>query len=94
MSSTEEREKEISRLTALDAGLSLYEMDEQGLAYMKAQTGIEDDEELKKHILAVRAEGYAVRLPPSVSWHELMLTGRGGVQIYPYPCLQRFSFLT
>ena len=53
------REKD---LNALDTGLRLYDMDEQGLTFIKAETGIEDEEELKKHILAVRAEGYSVRL--------------------------------
>ena len=49
-------------LNALDTALGLYDMGEQGTAFIKAQTGIEDEEELKKHILAVRAEGYSVRL--------------------------------
>lgn len=39
---------------------SLYPTDEQGIAFMKATTGIEDDEELKKHILAVQAKAFGV----------------------------------
>ena len=59
MSSTAEAEKELARLHPLDE--NEYKIDEDGLAFMKAQTGIED-EELKKHILAVQAEAYAVSL--------------------------------
>ncbi|KAM5539468.1 hypothetical protein V8D89_006920 [Ganoderma adspersum] len=64
MSSTAEEAKENSSLTALDTGLHLYDMDEQGLTFIKAETGIEDEEELKKHILAVRAEGYSIHPYP------------------------------
>ena len=38
----------------------LYTIEDEGLVFMKAQTGIEDPNELKKHILAVQAEAYAV----------------------------------
>ncbi|KAM5539470.1 hypothetical protein V8D89_006922 [Ganoderma adspersum] len=60
MSSTTEGARENDPLNALDTGLRLYDMDEQGLTFIKAETGIEDEEELKKHILAVRAEGYSI----------------------------------
>ena len=60
MSSTAEGEKELAKLHPLDE--NEYKIDEDGLAFMKAQTGIEDEEELKKHILAVQAEAYAVSL--------------------------------
>ncbi|PIL24450.1 hypothetical protein GSI_14204 [Ganoderma sinense ZZ0214-1] len=57
MSSTGEGAKENDPLHALDTA---YAMDEEGLTFMKAQTGIEDEQELKKHIIAVRAEGYSI----------------------------------
>ncbi|PIL24459.1 hypothetical protein GSI_14213 [Ganoderma sinense ZZ0214-1] len=60
MAPTGEGEKENHSSNALDTGLKLYDMDEEGLTFMKAQTGIEDEEELKKHILAIRAEGYSI----------------------------------
>ena len=75
MTSTSEPElKEILRLNALEAGQNMYNMDEQGITFIKAQTGIEDEEELKKHILAVRAEGYAVRLRSTEASLTPMLT--------------------
>ena len=40
---------------------TLYSIDDQALEFMKAQTGIQDAEELKRHIFAVQAEAYAVR---------------------------------
>ena len=39
---------------------SLYALDGQALEFMKTQTGIEDAEELKKHIINVQTEAYAV----------------------------------
>lgn len=57
-------EKEFGKLNPLDE--SLYKLDENGLAFMKRQTGIDDEEELKKHILAVQAEAYQVSLSSSL----------------------------
>ncbi|KAI0374560.1 hypothetical protein BV20DRAFT_518721 [Pilatotrama ljubarskyi] len=45
---------------ALPMDESLYTIDDEALEFMKAQTGIQDPEELKKHILAVQAEAYQV----------------------------------
>ena len=39
---------------------SLYSIEDDALEFMKASTGIQDPEELKKHILAVQEEAYAV----------------------------------
>lgn len=46
---------------ALPLDGSLYVLDDDTSVFMKAQTGIEDAEELKKHLLRVQAEAYAVR---------------------------------
>ncbi len=40
----------------------LYSLDEQEAAFFKSATGIQDEEELKKHILDVQAKAYAVRV--------------------------------
>ena len=37
-------------------------VEEEDLKFMRAQTGITDDIELKRHILQVQAEAYRVRL--------------------------------
>ncbi|KAI0336237.1 hypothetical protein GY45DRAFT_1316357 [Cubamyces sp. BRFM 1775] len=39
---------------------SLYSIEDDALEFMKASTGIQDPEELKKHILAVQEEAYAI----------------------------------
>ena len=57
---TPEAEKQLARLDPREE--NDFKIDEDGLAFMKAQTGIEDEEELKKHILAVQAEAFAVSL--------------------------------
>ena len=41
---------------------TLYTLDEQEAAFFKSQTGIDDDEELKQHILRSQKEAYEVRL--------------------------------
>ncbi|KDQ24625.1 hypothetical protein PLEOSDRAFT_1113876 [Pleurotus ostreatus PC15] len=38
----------------------LYSLDEQEAAFFKSATGIQDEEELKKHILDVQAKAYAI----------------------------------
>ena len=64
---TPEAEKQLARLDPREE--NDFKIDEDGLAFMKAQTGIEDEEELKEHILAVQAEAFAVSLavPPTSS---------------------------
>ena len=44
----------------------LYAIDDEALDFMKKQTGIQDTEELKKHIMTVQAEAYSV----SIQFHE------------------------
>ena len=39
---------------------SLFKINDQAYQFMKDQTGISDEEELKQHILAVQAEAYRV----------------------------------
>ncbi|KAI0828239.1 hypothetical protein BC628DRAFT_1337889 [Trametes gibbosa] len=39
---------------------SLYSIDDEGLQFMKTQTGIQDTEELKEHVIAVQEEAYAI----------------------------------
>lgn len=45
----------------LDA--SFYTPDEEEKAFMKATTGIQDDEELKTHIIAVQTKAFGVSNP-------------------------------
>ncbi|THH05627.1 hypothetical protein EW146_g9853 [Bondarzewia mesenterica] len=43
-----------------------YSLDEAERAFFKGQTGIQDDEELKKHLLAVQAAAYSVHPYPCI----------------------------
>ncbi|KAI0358977.1 hypothetical protein OH77DRAFT_1420493 [Trametes cingulata] len=45
---------------------NLYSIDDEALEFMKAQTGIADPDELKKHILAVQAEAYSIHPYPCI----------------------------
>ena len=40
-----------------------YQPEEKEVKFFKQQTGIQDDEALKRHIMEVQAEAYAVRAP-------------------------------
>ena len=39
---------------------ALYRIDDEALVFMQGQTGIQDTEELKRHILDVQAKAYSV----------------------------------
>ena len=44
----------------LDEGL--YNLDDTEITFFKQQTGIDDSDELKAHLLSIRAEAYEVTL--------------------------------
>lgn len=46
---------------------SFYKVDDEETAFLMQQTGINDPEELKKHILQVQREVYAVSIGPSLT---------------------------
>ncbi len=56
--STPQRSIQLSSNLALDE--NLYDLDEEERTFIKQQTGIPDDDELKAHILRVQAEAYEV----------------------------------
>ncbi|THH07311.1 hypothetical protein EW146_g9358 [Bondarzewia mesenterica] len=45
-----------------------YSLDEAESAFFKRQTGIQDDKELKKHLLAVQAAAYSVYPYPCIRY--------------------------
>ncbi|KAI0066719.1 hypothetical protein BV25DRAFT_1796809 [Artomyces pyxidatus] len=56
---------------------SLYKLDEDETAFFKAQTGIQDDEELKKHLLQGQADAYKVFPYPCIrkfAWTKLKIS--------------------
>jgi hypothetical protein len=56
--STQERSTRQGLQVALDE--SLYNLTDEERAFFKQQTGIQDDDELKAHIVQVQAEAYKV----------------------------------
>ncbi|KAI0061715.1 hypothetical protein BV25DRAFT_1870697 [Artomyces pyxidatus] len=55
---------------------SLYRLDDEESAFFKAQTGIQDDTELKKHLLQIQAEAYAIYPYPCIrmfTWLRLKI---------------------
>ncbi|KAJ7581199.1 hypothetical protein C8J56DRAFT_793698 [Mycena floridula] len=64
---------------ALDPAFYHIEGDE--LVFFKSQTGIQDDDELKEHILAVQSKAY----------HEAR---NGFLSVYGYNCIRGFGFTT
>ncbi|RPD81612.1 hypothetical protein L226DRAFT_474830 [Lentinus tigrinus ALCF2SS1-7] len=61
---------------------TLYSIDDQALEFMKAQTGIQDAEELKRHILAVQAEAYAIHPYPCIRRFSFILLKLGRLPAY------------
>lgn len=58
--STTEPPVDLSKLT-LDP--SIYNPSAEDVEFLKGQTGIQDDEELKAHVLAVQGEAWEVGFP-------------------------------
>ncbi|KAI0771025.1 hypothetical protein BD413DRAFT_476724 [Trametes elegans] len=60
----------------------LYELDSDAFAFYKAQTGIADPGELKKHILAVQAEAYKVHPYPCIRRFSFLYLKLGRLPAY------------
>jgi hypothetical protein len=68
----------------LDEGL--YKLDS---AFFKQQTGIDDNDELKTHLLSIQAEAYKVtHLVFSLLGPYLIQSSK----VKPYPCIRHFSW--
>ncbi|KAK0238174.1 hypothetical protein EDD85DRAFT_833301 [Armillaria nabsnona] len=63
----------------------LYGLSEDEAIFYRSQTGIEDDEELKNHILTVQAEAYKIRPYPCIRIFSFLRLG-----ISKHPSYQRF----
>jgi hypothetical protein len=65
-------------LKSLPFDESLYSLDSEARAFFKAQTRIDDDEDLKRHILAVQKKAYKIFPYPCIhsfgfTWYVLLL---------------------
>ncbi len=72
--STQQSPTQLTLNLALDE--SLYEFAEEERIFLKQQTGIQDDDELKAHIFRVQAEAYEVctREPWDCCMQKLFMT--------------------
>lgn len=83
------------RWTPLALNEELYKLRADEIAFYKAQTGIDDDEALRRHILACQAEAYKVCHPPaprgtSAVFVEMRVIRAGGaVPVYPQLCVRQ-----
>ncbi len=71
---------------------SLYAPDDEEKAFMKTTTGIQDDDELKRHIIAVQTKAFGV----SMQLHRMQEAGSHSslfYQLYKYPCIRMFEFM-
>ena len=59
--SAQDRSKEFVAYEYLPLDEKYYDLCEEDGAFLKAQTRIQDDAELKKHVIEVQAEAYRVR---------------------------------
>ncbi len=73
---------------------SFYKLDDDEATFFKAMTGIQDAQELKRHILGVQAKAYEARILDIESltrqWADFLFRF---VQIFGYPCIRRCAFL-
>ena len=59
--SAQDRSKEFVAYEWLPLDERYYTLCEKDVAFLKAQTGIRDDGELKRHVMEIQAEAYKVR---------------------------------
>ncbi|KAI0720552.1 hypothetical protein C8T65DRAFT_633472 [Cerioporus squamosus] len=62
---------------------SLYAPDEEEKAFMKATTGIQDDDELKTHIIAVQTKAFGLYMYPCIRMFEFMRLKIARLPAYP-----------
>jgi hypothetical protein len=71
----------------------LYDLSDEESSFFKQQTGIQDDDELKAHIIQVQAEAYKVcnrEARQSQDGNSCLVISK---QVYPYPCIRLFHFV-
>ena len=52
---------------------SLYRLDEEEIEFLSSQTGIQDPAEIKRHVVSVQREAYAVRFVEDLILSQSML---------------------
>lgn len=68
----------------------LYSLQGDELAFFQAQTGIQDEAELKKHIITIQEKAYDVKISKySPSQYVVTFVFQ---QVFQYRCIRRFGF--
>ena len=80
-----------SHLRSLPLNSDVLALDPDTENFFKAETGIQDTEQLRKHILQVQEEAYKVSFAVSVHMPDLNILFRA--QLHPYPCIRAFKFV-
>jgi hypothetical protein len=83
-----------TRRRTLDLDETLLELNPGEEAFFKSETGIQDTEELRRHIIEVQEDAYKVS---RCSRTDQIKSTQGSnillrVQVYPYPCVRGFRF--
>lgn len=79
------------RSLPLNSDLLVLDLDTE--TFFKAETGIHDTEELRKHVVQVQEDAYKVgRHHPSPHNLSNVRMGLFRTQVYPYPCIRAFRF--
>lgn len=68
---------------------SLYSLQNDELAFFRQLTGIEDEDELRSHILAIQAKAYDVSMR---RFYSLPIILDVFLQVYGYGCIKSFAF--
>jgi len=83
-----------TRLRTLHLDDTLLGLDPEEEAFFKSETGIQDTEELRKHIIEVQEDAYKVTRCSQV--YQISSTRISNIvfrdQVYPYPCIRGFRF--
>ena len=67
----------------------LYDLSDEERSFLKEQSGIQDDDELKEHVIQVQTEAYKVNFGKAKSWRFMQTFV---LQVHPYPCIRLFNF--
>ena len=66
----------------------LYDLSDEERSFLKEQSGIQDDYELKEHVIQVQTEAYKVNFRKAKSWRFMQTFV---LQVHPYPCIRLFN---
>ena len=69
----------------------LYNPSSQAIEFFKEETGISNDAELKKHVVAIQKKAFSVR---HRDFSDLQFENLRSTKVCKYPCIRVFEFMT